>query len=231
MPLFGEPAYQPGTVAHVESFDCGLEQATADKSLEGRNVWPEIDGFRAAALDYWDCTTSTGNAVLSAISEAAGLGPRFLPEQCSSQELNTMRLLNYPASDVPPSDSNVGIAAHTDFECITLILQTQSGLELTDINGHWYDAPGHGGRIVVLLDDMLERWTNGSFKATGHRVRNTSWQRFSVVMFFAVNDDVNVEPLPQFTGPNNPARFEPVLQREHIDHEVQRAEQNREQAD
>lgn len=227
MPLFGEPAYQPGTVAHLESFDCGLEQAATDKNLEGQNAWPDMDGFRDAALEYWGHISATGDAVLGAISEAAGLSPQFLPEACRSQQLNTMRLLNYPANDAPSSDSAVGIAAHTDFECITLILQTQPGLELTDINGNWYDAPGHDGRVVVLLDDMLERWTNGTFKATGHRVRNTHWQRFSVVMFFAVDDHVTIEPLPQFVNAGNPARFTPVRQRDHIDQEILRAEKNR----
>ena len=138
-----------------------------------------------------------------------------------------MRLLHYPENDGPANDVNVGIAAHTDFECITLILQTWPGLELTDVNGNWFDAPAHDGRIVVLLDDMLERWTNGFFKATGHRVRNTRWERYSVVMFFAVNSDVTITPLPQFVSKENPASYAGVRQREHIDNEIRRAELNR----
>lgn len=226
MPIFGEPAYQPGTIAHLESFDCGRDTSDA-KRLEGENVWPDIKGFRHDTLAYWDAVTQLGNAVLAAISEAAGLRPEFLPSHCSSQELNTMRLLHYPENDGPANDVNVGIAAHTDFECITLILQTWPGLELTDVNGNWFDAPAHDGRIVVLLDDMLERWTNGFFKATGHRVRNTRWERYSVVMFFAVNSDVTIAPLPQFVSKENLASYAGVRQREHIDNEIRRAELNR----
>ena len=138
-----------------------------------------------------------------------------------------MRLLHYPANDKLADDVNVGIAAHTDFECITLILQTSPGLELTSIDGAWYDAPSHDGRIVVLLDDMLERWTNSYFSATGHRVRNTVWQRYSIVMFFAANSDISIAPLPQFVSRQNPARFGSITQREHIDNEIRQAELNR----
>lgn len=226
MPMFGEPAYQPGTIAHLESFDCGRE-TNFTKGLEGDNAWPDLPQFRRDVLLCWDAITEIGNAALAAISSAAGLAPSFLPDNCSSQELNTMRLLHYPANDTPPSDADVGIAAHTDFECITLILQTQPGLELTDINGHWYDAPSHDGRIVVLLGDMLERWTNGTFKATGHRVRNTPWERYSIVMFFAANADVTIAPLPQFVSDARPSRYAEIGQREHIDNEIRRAELNR----
>lgn len=226
MPLFGEPAYQPGTIAHLESFDCGPEQ-TATKLLEGQNVWPSIDGFRADVSAYWEAVSELGNVALAAISEAAGLAPDFLPTACSTQELNTLRLLHYPANETPASDIEVGISAHTDFECVTLILQTQPGLELTDVKGNWYDAPSRNDRIVVLLGDMLERWTNGRFRATGHRVRNTRWERYSAVMFFAVDSDRLIEPLAPFVDERNPPAYSAVTQREHIDNEIRRAELNR----
>jgi len=226
MPMFGEPAYQPGTVAHLESFDCGRESEPA-KRLEGENVWPDLQGFRHNTLAYWAALTQLGNSVLAAISQAAGLPSQLLPRNCSSQELNTMRLLHYPGHKTPANDGDVGIAAHTDFECMTLILQTRPGLELTDSNGTWYDAPAHDGRIVVLLGDMLERWTNGFFKATGHRVRNTPWERYSIVMFVAVNSDITISPLPQFISAANPAAYAGVGQREHIDNELRQAESNR----
>ena len=231
MPKFQEPAYQPGTVAHLESFDCGRDDGNdADKTLEGQNVWPDLPGFRGDACAYWEAISRVGEAVFEALSEAAGLERNFLSSRCNSQALNTMRLLHYPGTEMPLDESNVGISAHTDFECITLIFQTRPGLELTDIDGKWYDAPCHDGRIVVLLDDMLERWTNGLFRATGHRVRNTPRERYSIVMFFAVNDDETVAPLPQFVGAERPAAYPPVRQRDHIDAELTRAEKNRDVA-
>ena len=123
--------------------------------------------------------------------------------------------------------ANVGISAHTDFECMTLILQTAPGLELLASDGGWYDVPGNDGRLVVMIDDMMERWANGLFSATGHRVRHTGEQRYSIVMFFAVNDDEIVAPLPAFVAENNPARYPAAGQREHLNRELEKAALNR----
>ena len=224
-PLFGELPYQPGTVAHVESFDCG--RRPPPDSNDPPNVWPELPEFRRDIRACWDTLTDAGNAVFRALALAAGLDAGFFAERCNSQQFNTMRLLNYPENDAPATDADVGISAHTDFECITFILQTAPGLELLATDGNWYDVPGHDGRIVVILDDMMERWTNGVFRATGHRVRKTGDQRYSVVMFFAVNDDEIVAPLPEFVSDSNPARFNAVKQREHLQNELERAAQNR----
>jgi isopenicillin N synthase-like dioxygenase len=175
----------------------------------------------------WDTLAAAGNAVLEGLSLAAGLERRFFADRCNSQQFNTMRLLNYPENDAPVTDANVGISAHTDFECITLIYQTAPGLELLASDGEWYDVPGHDGRLVVMLDDMMERWTNGFFRATGHRVRNTGRSRYSIVMFFAVNDDELVRPLDGFVNESNPAKYDAVKQRDHLQRELEQAARNR----
>ena len=190
-------------------------------------MWPELPDFRRDVRACWDALADAGNVVLRALALAAGLDAGFFAERCNSQQFNTLRLLHYPENDVPASDTDVGISAHTDFECITFILQTAPGLELLATDGNWYDVPGHDGRLVVMLDDMMERWTNGMFQATGHRVRNTGNQRYSIVMFFAVNDEEVVAPLAEFVSDSNPARFDGIRQREHLQKELERAAQNR----
>ena len=230
MPLFHEPAYQPGTVAHVESFDCGRPDAIADKTSARANRWPDIPGFQADVESLWRDFTALGRDVLSGIESALGIQQGFLVEHCQSQQLSTMRLLNYPDVDSgSASESDVGIAAHTDFECITFIVQTAPGLELMDIHGDWYDAPAGPDRVVVLLGDMLERWTNGTVRATGHRVRHREFQRFSTVLFFAVDETVTVSPLPSFVSGDRPARYSGITQPEHTRRELERAEKLRDE--
>ena len=227
MPMFQEPAYQPGTVAHVESFDCGNEPCHAEQDST-LNRWPDIPGFRDSILNARNELTDIGMEILRALAVALKLDPDFFSKQCSSQALSTMRLLNYPASKVDPDEkANVGIAAHSDFECITLISQTAPGLELMDVNGNWYDAPASDDRLIVLLGDMMERWTNGTFRATGHRVRCRNWQRFSVVLFFGVNEDVIVAPQSQFVSDDRPALFAPTTQNDHSRAQLRAAEENR----
>ena len=227
MPLFGEPAYQPGTLAHVESFDCGRPRRGPGDTTHRRNRWPAIPGFREDVQELWREFSDAGFVVLRAIADALRLGSGLVADSCGTQDLSTLRLLHYPPTDADPS--SVGIAAHTDFECITLIVQTSPGLELRDRRGNWYDAPAGADRIIVLLGDMLERWTNGTLCATGHRVRSREYRRYSMVLFFAVDDDVVVEPLAPFVTADNPSAFGPVRQRDHTREELTRAESYRDE--
>lgn len=222
VPKYSEPAYQPGTVSRLEAFDFGLENV----ELAGSGIWPPLPGYRAACLRCWKEFHALADAILGFVSLAAGLDRGFLAERCNSRALDSMRLLSYAGGAPGAPDDEVGISAHTDFECITLLYQTAPGLELLDVNGRWLDAPTGDGRIVVLLDDMLERWTNGAFKASGHRVRRTDEQRFSIVLFVAANEGIDIAPLPQFVTHENPARYAPITQADHIENEVGRAKAN-----
>lgn len=38
------------------------------------------------------------------------------------------------------------------------------------LNGEWYDVPPVKGAYIVNLGDMLQRWTNDTFRSTLHRV-------------------------------------------------------------
>jgi isopenicillin N synthase-like dioxygenase len=127
------------------------------------------------------------------------------------------------AETAPANDIDVGIAAHTDFESFTLLYQDQPGLELRGVDGHWYTAPQDPNSFVVILGEMMERWTNGWLQATGHRVPRTPWARRSIVMFFAADADCIVSPMPEFVSKSNPARFAPVTQHAYIKQEWDRA--------
>ena len=218
-PSYGEPAYQPGTVSNVESFD--IEKPLVDAT--GDAHWPDVPGFRSTVVDCWQGMTALADDLLELLARAVGIEPRYLAERCNSGELNTLRLLHYPGESPPCGPEDVGIAAHTDFECITLLYQTAPGLELRNVEGDWLDAPALPGRLIVLLDDMLERWTNGYLQATGHRVRRTPERRHSLVMFIAVNDGIEVAPLDAFVAADGAPRYAPIGQAAHIDAEMARS--------
>jgi isopenicillin N synthase-like dioxygenase len=59
---------------------------------------------------------------------------------------------------------------------------------------------------VVNIGDMLELWTNGAYVATSHRVRKVREERYSFPLFFNVDYDTEVKPLPQFTAADGRTR-------------------------
>ena len=224
-PIFEEPSYQKDTIAYLESFDISQE-LTVDqyKSVDiDPNIWPDLPGYRDTVLKYNEQVTRLGRAISEIFSEILGMERNFISERSGIKAPRTMCLLHYPANDAPVDDSNVGIAAHTDFECFTIMNQTAPGLELTDVSGHWYKAPSDIDAFTIILGDMMERFTNGWFKATGHRVVNTPWTRYSMILFFAVDGDYEVAPLPQFVSAEKPAMYDPVTQDDHIRREMDRS--------
>ena len=68
--------------------------------------------------------------------------------------------------------------------------------------GEWIDVPPVDGTFVVNIGDLLELWTNGAFVATSHRVRKVAEERYSFPLFFNVDYDTEVKPLPQFASPD-----------------------------
>ena len=188
------------------------------------NMWPEQPGFRPTMERFYLAARLLGDALFEVFAEVLGMPTDYFATRATRRAPSTMRLLHYPGTERPSMKSNVGIAAHTDFECFTLILQTAPGLELTDAHGHWREAPSTPGQFIVILGDMMERLSNGAFKATGHRVGITPWERYAVILFNALDGDCEVTPLPAFVTDGNPAAYPSVTQAEHIAAEIQRAQ-------
>ena len=81
---------------------------------------------------------------------------------------------------------------------LTILRQDDvGGLEVQDEDGKWIPAPPIPGTFVINLGDMLEVWTNGSYKATTHRVRKSKSRRdrISIAYFFNPQPDCVVSPL------------------------------------
>lgn len=128
------------------------------------------------------------------------------------------RLIKYRPSPNPrplseiDDDEEIGLGAHTDYECFTLLLQDSvPGLEIFSPDGRWISADPVPDSIVVNVADFLMRWTNGVYRSTVHRVVNrTAKERYSVPLFFSINYDKTVETLPSCITEDNPSKFPPI---------------------
>ena len=114
---------------------------------------------------------------------------------------------NKKKSDV----KEVGVSEHTDFEMMTFLHQNERGLHVKkrsggknnrDGEGEWIAAPilqEDEAKFLVIISDGLEALTNGTYKATPHRVeRPENGERFSIVRFNGVDAETEMDALPEF---------------------------------
>jgi isopenicillin N synthase-like dioxygenase len=205
----GEEVFSTGTPDRKEAFDCGLDLPADDPDhlagnpLLGPNQWPDQPDFRRAVSEYYGAVLDLGQLLFRAFAVALGEPVELFASQARKAP-SQLRLIHYPY-DSQAVDS-IGIGAHTDYECFTLLWPTAPGLEVFNGAGEWIDVPPLDDAYVVNIGDLLEVWTNGEFVATTHRVRKVQQERYSFPLFFCVDYDTVIEPLPRFVRPGTIAR-------------------------
>jgi isopenicillin N synthase-like dioxygenase len=188
------------------------------KTLQGRNLWPELPPeLKDVYLDYIEEVKLVGRALMRAMGAALKLGtPMAEGADRSTEDEDTfvrntddpfwvMRMIGYPPledpldiNDTAADITQYSCGEHTDYGCVTLLLSdsTPGALQVQLKDGTWINANPIPGYFVVNIGDMMERWTNGLWKSTKHRVIHRGDKtRISVPFFFEPNFDAVVKPL------------------------------------
>lgn len=184
---------------YKEVFDCGFELAKDDPLraegllVYGDNQWPRAPaGFEATVRAYYGAAMTLCRALLGYIAEAAGREATYFDSRFT-RPMALLRSNYYPARPDWAGDKDFGIAAHTDYGCLTLLTgDGTAGLEVLGADGLWHAVDVAPGVFVINFGEMLEMWTGGRVKATLHRVVGTGEARISVPMFFNPNHDTDV---------------------------------------
>lgn len=172
--------------------------------LHGSNLFPEIDGFRQAVLDYIAALTQLGHCLMEALALSLGLEATYFRSRYTDDPLILFRIFHYPALPAPQPEAaaatvapvNWSVGEHTDYGLLTILGQDDVGGLQIKSGQQWIDAPPIPGTFVCNLGDMLDRMTGGRYRSTPHRVRNTSGRgRLSFPFFFDPNFDAEVRPI------------------------------------
>ncbi|MHB2168866.1 isopenicillin N synthase family dioxygenase [Alsobacter sp. R-9] len=214
----GGEALDPSKPADLkEAFNIGLDlpadhpDITAGRPFRGLNVWPDLPGWREAALAYFDAVWRLGVALHEPIAVDLGL-PRTWFADKLDRPLATLRLLRYPPAPPQAPSGAIGAGVHTDYGNLTLLLTDDSGgLEVQARDGSWIAPPSVPGAFVVNIGDCLMRWTNDVYVSTPHRVvHRAPRERLSIAFFLDPNPDAIVSALPGCMGPDRPTRYPPI---------------------
>ncbi len=179
--------------------------------LHGPNQWPDLPGWHAVMQEYYGAMEALGRRLMQAFASALGLEPNYF-DRWLTTPMTTLGPLRYPPQRGRISEARLGAGAHTDYGCLTILAQDNAGgLQIRDRAGRWVEAPPLPGTFVVNIGDMMERWTNGVFTSTRHRVINISGlERYSLPFFFDPDFVAPVECLPTCLAPGEAPKFPPT---------------------
>ena len=203
---------------YKEVFDCGYElseghvMAEAGLHVYAPNQWPEVEGFRAEITAYFEAARAVAMDILRAIAVAMGEEETVF-DAAFDPPMALLRGNYYPERPDWAGARDFGIAAHTDYGCLTLLATDGTpGLEVLDLSGQWVPVAAEPGTFVINFGEMLEMWTGGRVKATLHRVIGSPEARLSVPLFFNPAYTANVAPPGSgreiLAGPYLARRFE-----------------------
>lgn len=192
-----DPAANPD---YKEVFDSGLELSPDDPLAQlpfyAPNRWPDCPaGFSDRVLAYYDKARAFSLQLLRALAEAIGEDPSYFDDKFTTP-MALLRGNYYPRRPSWAGEKDFGIAAHTDYGCLTLLASDGvPGLEVQTRGGSWVPVNADPGEFVINFGEMLEMWTGGRVRATLHRVRGSRDERISVPLFFNPAHDTNVAPI------------------------------------
>ncbi|XP_021767991.1 2-oxoglutarate-Fe(II) type oxidoreductase-like isoform X1 [Chenopodium quinoa] len=181
------------------------------------NQWPSeelLPNWRPTMEAYHRQILSAGNSLLSLLALALNLDEKFFENVGAlDPPMPFLRLLHYPEGD--PSchnDEVLGASAHSDYGMITLLATDGvPGLQVCRERDRqpqiWENVPHVEGAIIVNIGDITERWTNGLFRSTLHRVVPKGRERYSAALFLDPPHDFSVECLETCCSESNPPRF------------------------
>lgn len=214
-----------------EGFYIGIDVSESSPAynpakLRGPQPWPspetcgdtfDCDTFRKTMERYFEEAGSVGFRVVQLLALAIGVDGHFF-DDAFQDPMAVLRLLHYAKEESNPEDGVYACGAHSDYGMITLLLTDENpGLQILTKNNEWIDVPPRPGAFVVNLGDMLERWTNGLFRSTKHRVLTSAEsERYSIPFFYEPDFDTRVECLDVCCSEDNPPRWEATTSGQHL---------------
>lgn len=238
-----------------------VRRTKGDDSARGLGPvdWPiEVPEMRGCFKEFYAQADAAARVLLRAFAEALDLDADIFLKDFGDTSHCSMRAMRYPClkSQVSTAEREregarrsrrlsdatagrgvelVGISEHTDFEFFTLLHQTCEGLELKGRDGEWRSASAYPEEPIftVIVADAFEIFTNGSVRATPHRVRPSTEgrERYSLVRFNGLNHDARIAPLPKFLAPGIRVdeKYASRTQGDHVGDSVTRASNNLEE--
>jgi isopenicillin N synthase-like dioxygenase len=201
-----------------EAFQLMRERGPDDpKVCEGRrfsamNKWPPEEtapGLRVQMLAYHAAMEALGRRMLPVYARALDLPADWFAPFFADDAHFINRNAHYAPGE--HEEGQYGLGAHVDHGFMTFLPMSEvPGLEVMTQDGRWIAVPYVAGGMLVNTGEFLNRWSNGRFIATPHRVVAPACDRYALTFFYSPADETVCAPPPTCVGPDDPPRYRPV---------------------
>lgn len=238
------PGYSvPGEVAHAKSlgtesppdyqegFTAGRPRIPDEpywhtefaRTFNSPNVWPARPAeFRSVYEAYYAVMEGLAADIMRIFALALELDESYFKSR-TDKTFDTLRVVRYPAQDVPPAEGQLRAGAHTDYGTLTILLAEDKpgGLQVRTREGKWIDVHPLPGSFVINIGDLMMQWTNDHWISNLHRVANPPRQfaaipRLSVVFFHGANYDAEVRCIDKYAGAASAPKYPPTTAGAHF---------------
>ncbi|KAG2609097.1 protein SRG1-like [Panicum virgatum] len=179
------------------------------------SLWPaRPPAFGAVLREYTAGCRRIAGVVLASLARLLGLREgRFVGMMSEGVARTHARFNYYPRC--PRPDLVLGLKPHSDASVIIVVLidDAVGGLQVQKPNdgaggGVWYDVPIVPNALLVNVGDAIEIMSNGFFRSPVHRaVANAERDRVSLAMFYTLDPEKEIEPLPEMVDEKRPRRY------------------------
>ncbi|XP_039121374.1 flavanone 3-dioxygenase 3-like [Dioscorea cayenensis subsp. rotundata] len=155
--------------------------------------------------------------LMDAILESLGVSTGDLNEQLD-EGMQVMAVNFYPQCSTP--DLSLGLPAHSDYGCITILLQSCEGLQVIGGDGNaWQEVPQVPEALHVHIGDYMEVLSNGRYKSVLHRaVLNPDKKRVSVASIHGFSMDKKVAAAKEMVDEQHPKGYKESSFRDFLDY-------------
>lgn len=173
-------------------------------SFFATNVWPDTEGLRDAADNFYAATSALGHRLMRILAVALDLPADWFADKFELPA-SSLFINYYPATLAEPEPGRFRRGQHTDYGAVTVLYTDgESGLQVQSPDGDWVPVPVVSDTYVVNLGDLMTFWSNGRWRSSMHRVvcpTDTSTDRLSVPLFFNPSLDALVQCVPTCLAP------------------------------
>ena len=174
----------------------------------GPNKWPtQIPDFKECLVKYQNACANLGRKIVPLYALALDKPMNFF-DACFKEPIMWTRNAHYPP--VEAEENQFGISPHSDHSFLSILPFSEvPGLEVLTPQGNWLPADPVKDGIIINTGEFLNRWSNGRFIASPHRVVPPKRDRISMATFFDAAPETIANP-SDFAKQGEDLKYDPV---------------------